>query len=170
MEGGRRAPRCPMKRPKWDDAAHDLAIKYFQEGHSFGIITQNLYRDGYTFSRNAVIGHLHRAGYRTTAGIHPSTGKLPPKPKAISKPRMAAKSLPKPPQPLPKPPKETLIEYQGPIDAFPPHGFCQYTRDDVAKAGWQMCGHPVRKIGSPWCADHASMCFTVDHYKKKYAA
>lgn len=47
-------------------------------------------------------------------------------------------------------PRADEPEVIGPPNDFPPSGTCQYTRDDVAKLDWRMCGHP----GFPWCQWH----------------
>lgn len=147
----------------WDDRSLELATNYYMDGLTYGQIKYELEKDGYYFTRNAVLGKLNRKGVadgRTSSSRSGGTAKSTAKPKPpIAKPMEVKKQKA-------QPKTEAQIQYIGPIDTTPAWGCCQYTRDDVQKHGWQMCGHPTETKGSgplktslPWCPDHAAICY-----------
>lgn len=56
-----------MTRSTWDDTADELVSRLWAEGVSASQISVALDRMGYSFSRCAVMGRVHRAKYRTPA-------------------------------------------------------------------------------------------------------
>lgn len=163
-----------MTKPGWDDEAIELAkAMYLNDGASHGNIARALGKLGYTLTRNAVLGKLYRLGIsdgRTAVQRNDGAPKAPRVPKAPQSIEVI-----KPAKPLPKITRnERAIEYIGPIETTPAWGFCQYTRDDISKPGWQMCGHPAVVKGegrfrtqTPWCEDHGRICHQPQQSKKR---
>lgn len=159
-------------KPGWDDESFAVAKRmYLEDGASHGDISRALGRMGYTLSRNAVIGKMNRTGVADGRSV------IQPKPKAqrVPKPPQAIETI-KASKPLPKAVAEHAIQYVGPIDTTPAWGLCQYTRDDVMKPGWQMCGHPAEVKGTgrnacqtPWCESHGRICHQPQQSKKTAA-
>lgn len=176
----------------WDERSRQLALAmYLEDGASHGRIADELKRRGYKMTRNAVLGFIHREKEKASpeekrkfiriqekpvkAPHVPHAPKLerPSKLPAIKKPEQVIQ-LVKPCKPIPTIKKEKQIEYIGPIGIAPAWGFCQYTRDDVAKAGWQMCGHPSvvkgegrKAVTLPWCESHRVICRAQPQTQKR---
>jgi len=158
---------------RWDDDGGkplEIATKMFIDGASFGVIAHQLYKMGYEFTRNAVLGKINRIR-RTQENVAPGERKIElHRHHKLSAPKQKTIHMRKASRPIVTPAKELSFEYIGPIEAFPARNCCQYTRDDVQIPGWQMCGKPSEKDGAPWCKEHAAICFNTQATAKANAA
>jgi hypothetical protein len=152
-----------MNGKGWDDYSFEKAKTLYLDGVSMAQISQALVRDGYNISRSAVIGKMNRMGVADGRTIIKRADGLPKAPRVPKPPRVI--EIAKPTKPLPIIGAEKAMQYIGPIGTTPAWGFCQFTRDDVSKPGWQMCGLPAvvrgtgrNKTQSPWCEEHGCIC------------
>lgn len=100
---------------------------------------------GYSLSRGAVLGIIHRHG--SEEHKKPTTFKAKPRGKKRRDPIVELK-----PKIVALPVQVVKLDPLGPLNQFPPSGCCTHT-DDIVGSGqpWRMCGRP----GYPYCESHA---------------
>jgi len=125
----------------WDgnpEVVEDLKRRW-ELGQSATVIASAL---GPDFTRNSVIGRVHRMGL-----------------KAPEKKARKQTYNPKPP----RPPKMTVeIPPDCPVPTVPPETFvvngCKFISGDPQMPNWQMCGNQV-VWNKSWCEHHNRICF-----------
>lgn len=113
---------------RWADAPVERLKTLVDEGLSAAQISRVLFREGFRFSRQAVIGKVHRIGYQlhNEPCLHGSGKKT-----------SALK---------PKPAKPVIVDvdnsnFLGTVGELPIDGLCHYVIGEFATI--QACGHPV---------------------------
>jgi hypothetical protein len=143
----------------WDDARVDQLISLFQTGMSASHIARVM---GKPFTRNSVIGKLHRlrAAGKVGAAINPPhkpTSKAMPRPKKWQAPKVKIKRVPPPPPVVYAKPTS---EYAVTIADLKP-GQCrfiegEYRSGDMAEA--MCCGAPALDNRS-YCGHHHTLSY-----------
>jgi GcrA cell cycle regulator len=153
----------------WTEERTELAVKLWNDGESASDIARRLNCGAAHFSRNSVIGKIHRLGM---SGRRKVTRKYGKRPKQARKPRnpafrygrpltAAQEALRKLKQEALPPPAETDIARVSFAD-MEPHLHCRFI-PGVPSENFKMdapmyCGHtPVK--GTPYCKVHAQRCF-----------
>jgi hypothetical protein len=146
-----------MRRQQWSDDMIAFAIKTFKAGYSMSQVTSELNKAfGTSFTRNALIGKLHRSGIgENDRLIRPKEGRLP-KPKADkAKARMRfVPSLPLAPQ-LKEVASETASEFWCDIAELNTNR-CKWPHGNVMP--YKFCGANVEGKGS-WCSYHHKIVY-----------
>lgn len=86
-------------KPGWDDHAFEVAKTMYHDGMSYGDIARVLSREGYTLTRNAVLGKLNRTGVANGSTMIKRNDGRPKQPK-VPKAPMTIEFI-KPSKPLP---------------------------------------------------------------------
>jgi GcrA cell cycle regulator len=151
--------------------AVDKLKAYFVGGFSASQIANKLSLDfphrGTVFTRNAIIGKIHRLDLKRGGGDRRSEGATqakiaewgrPRSAAAIKGPRAKPASKPKaakPPEPVVEP-EETLPEGQGVTIMQLTDTTCRWPCGDPATEAFRFCGKPGADmiVGQPYCAGH----------------
>ena len=143
----------------WTDERVQVLRKLWAEGLSANQIAKQL---SCGFSRNAVIGKVHRLGLAGRA-----TPSRPTKTVRVTRPR-AVVTAPRlrtvaPPRPVNKaPPVEIApkLRDDGRLETVQTIGTaqCRYPYGDPNEASFGFCGHSCQN-GSQWCPDHRALVY-----------
>lgn len=147
----------------------------WKDGHSASQIANEL---GYPFTRNAVIGKIHRLGLGTKS-LTPeqralrSTRPRSDRPRGTRRPRRAAKNgdgtalafepyVPPPEPPPPNPQYLCTLDDLGPIITSDPKLMkCRAPVGEPGTDEFRFCGTPESTLPGPYCAFHHRLYYQV---------
>lgn len=133
----------------WSEQEVETVKEHWPLGFSAGEISRVLGHKGFSKTRNAVIGKIHRLGL--TRSYDPAMQN------AINARRAAAERKKQPPNPPPLPPAPPdEPKPLGPKGEFAPG--CQWIGSDPRLPGWRMCGHE-RVPGRSYCPFHSKLAY-----------
>ena len=142
----------------WTDEAVALLTKLAAAMLTNIDISRALYRAGFQgFTRNAVIGKIHRLRLPHNTNPHVTRTRKPRRPKQPSPEKPVRQ---KPPAPMvidmPPPSPDEIIRVASLIDLEPHH--CRYPIGDPRGAIFGFCGDS-KVFGLSYCERHAMVCY-----------
>lgn len=137
----------------WNDASVKLLKKLWADGLSCSQISRFLYLEtGGHFTRNAVIGKIHRMGLQER--------NAPPR-KTAARPRLKLPPTPLPDEPPACEPDAVVLQSGAHVTiATVGSKQCRWPHGDPQSMDFHLCGHQISDPMSPYCDFHTRRAYS----------